>query len=287
MVAITPVDGPFGVEVSGLDLARGADEATMRELVAALHENRFMVIRGQSLDRDQFLAFGRHWGEPIPHVLDHLRMPGYPGMMAIGNTGKTADREEIRNGAAFWHTDQSYEAEPSSATLLYSIKAPEVGGDTLIADMFAAYDELDDYGKAGIEDLQVRHLYGAASGRDGETIAAPIINDEQAAKVPVVTHPLVRGHPVTGRKALYSVAGTPCGIEGMDQDAAEALLGKLKAHALQEKFIYRHKYAAGDVVIWDTSATLHSGTKIDAATGESDSRLLWRISVRGRPKVCH
>ncbi len=286
MVSIRPVDGPFGVEVAGIDAAQGCGKALMRELVDALHEHRFMVIRGQELTKAQFMAFGEAWGEPIPHVLDHLRVRDFPGMMAIGNTGKYGRKEEVRNGAAFWHTDQSYEAEPSSATLLYSVKVPEQGGDTLIADMFAAYDALDGDAKAQIEDLRVAHLYGADSGRGDENIAAPLANEDQVAKVPMVHHRLVRPHPVTGRKALYAVAGTPCGIEGWGDEEAGALLPRLKAHALQDRFIYRHKYAVGDVAIWDTAATLHRGTRIGPATGEADSRLLWRISVRGRPAVC-
>ena len=100
-------------------------------------------------------------------------------------------------------------------------------------------------------------------------------------------HLIVRPHDVTGRRTLYGVAGTPYAIEGMDEDEGAALLEAVKRHALKECFIYRHKYREGDVAIYDTTQTLHSGTPIGPATSGRDTRLLWRISVRGKPRVCH
>ena len=286
MLKIKPLDGPFGVEATGIDLAAGFDDGLMRALVGALHEHRVLVIRGQTLTQAQYLAFGRQWGEPIPHVLDHLRMPGYPELMAVGNTEAKDAKDEVRNGAAFWHTDQSYEKVPSSATMLHAVKVPRTGGETLIADMAGAYDALDEGMKARIEGLRALHFYGAGSGRDGEKIASPLLNEQQTSRVPPVPHLLARPHPVTGRKALYAVAGTPYGIEGMAEAEARDLLAALKRHALQPRFIYKHQYRVGDINIYDTGMTLHSGVPIDMASGEDNSRLLWRISVRGRPKVC-
>lgn len=287
MLSIKRLDASFGVEASGVDLSGGFEAETMRQLVDALHDNRVLVIRDQSLSKDAYLRFGEQWGTPHPHVLDHLRMPGYPALMAVGNTEEQHKKDEVRNGAAFWHTDQSYEAEPASATMLYAIKVPVSGGETLIADMVGAYDALDETLKARIDDLVVAHLYGAGSGRGAEKIASPLIGEQQVAEVPTVYHRLARPHPVTGRKALYGVAGTPCAIVGMADDEAGALLDQLKAHALADRFVCRHKYAVGDIAIWDTSSTLHCATPIDIATDAATSRLLYRISVKGRPKVCH
>ena len=130
MAAILPLDAAFGAEVRGVDLAAGADEALMRLLTGALYDHRVIVIRDQALDEESYLGFGRQWGAPIPHVLDHMRMPGYPELMTVGNTEKRDEDPKIRNGAALWHTDQSYEQVPASATMLYSIAAPEAGGET-------------------------------------------------------------------------------------------------------------------------------------------------------------
>lgn len=287
MLKVTPLDAPFGVEITGADISAGVGDDALRVIVDALHQNRFAVIRGQTLDLDAYLKFGEQWGRPHPHVLDHLRMPGYPGIMAIGNTQEKDRDPDIRNGAVFWHSDQSYEAEPASVTMLYSVKAPAAGGETLIADLAAAYDALPLDMKARLDGLKALHLYGAAAGADGENIAAPIINDEQADQVPPVPHLIARPHPVTGRVSLYAVAGTPYAVAGMADVEARSLLAELKAHALQDRFVYKHKYRVGDIALWDNAATLHSGTFIDFAEREDQARLLYRISVKGKPRIFH
>ena len=288
MLSIEPLEGAsFGGEASGIDLAEGADDETLRALVDAVHEHRILVVRGQRLTEDQYLAFGRSWGTPIPHVLDHLRMPGYPEMMAIGNYGgEWKDNDAVRNGATFWHTDQSYEAVPSSVTMLYSIRAPETGGETQVADLKRAFDTLPVETRQRLEGKYAWHLYGAASGRGDEAVANPLITEQQVERVPPVRHLIIRSHDVTGRKTLYAVAGTPYAIEGMDEEEGASLLEEIKRHALQEQFIYRHRYRVGDIAIYDTTQTLHSGTPIGPATSGRDTRLLWRISVRGKPRVC-
>ena len=289
MLSIHPLEGAsFGVEATGIDLARDGGDELLRALAEAVHEHRLLVIRGQRLTKERYLEFGRWWGEPIPHVLDHLRMPGYPEMMAIGNYGgEWKDNEAVRNGAAFWHTDQSYEAVPSSATMLYSIKSPEAGGETQLADLKRAYDTLPEEMKQHLEGRHAWHLYGAGSGEGDEAVANPLITNEQVERVPAVRHLVIRPHDVTGRKTLYGVAGTPYAIEGLDEAEGAAILKELKRHALQERFIYRHRYRVGDIAIYDTTQTLHSGTPIAPATDERNTRLLWRISVRGRPRAWH
>ena len=289
MLSINRLEGAsFGVEAVGIDIAGGLDDGTLKTLADAVHEHRLLVIRDQRMTEDRYLAFGRWWGEPIPHVLDHLRMPGYPEMMAIGNYGgEWKDKEAVRNGAAFWHTDQSYESVPSSATMLFSIKSPETGGETQLADLKSAYDELPEEMKRRLEGRHAWHLYGASSGEGDEAVANPLITNEQVKRVPAVRHLIVRPHDVTGRRTLYGVAGTPYAIEGMDEEEGRAILTELKRHTLQERFIYRHKYRVGDIAIYDTTQTLHSGTPIGPARDEGSTRLLWRISVRGKPRAWH
>ena len=289
MLSIGPLEGAsFGVEAVGVDIAQGLEDGVLKALADAVHEHRLLVVRGQRMTEDQYLEFGRWWGEPIPHVLDHLRMPGYPEMMAIGNYGgEWKDNEAVRNGAAFWHTDQSYEAVPSSATMLFSIKSPESGGETRLADLKSAYDALPEDMKQRLEGRYAWHLYGAGSGDGDEAVANPLITSEQVERVPAVRHLIVRPHDVTGRRTLYGVAGTPYAIDGMEAEEGAAILGELKRHALQERFIYRHRYRVGDVAIYDTTQTLHSGTPIEPARDERNTRLLWRISVRGTPRAWH
>ena len=285
IMEIKNLDAPFGVEVLGVDLKVENSDALMMELTSVLYEHRLLVIRGQKMEPAQYLDFGRQWGTPHPHVLDHARMKGFPDLLEVGNVTERAKDDAVRNGAVQWHTDQSYEEEPASATMLYCILAPDVGGQTQLADQVAAYEALDGNTKATIEEMVVLHQYGAGPTRSDEQAADPIKTNEQRGNLPVVRHPLVRSHPVTGHRALYGVSGSSFGIDGLDPKEGSGLLKNLKEHAISEQFVYRHKYRVGDVAIWDTLSTMHSATRIKYATGNSDRRLLYRISVKGVPLI--
>ena len=268
----------LGAEVLDLDLSIGLGADEMTTCVNALCAHRVLIFRQQKLTPERFLAFGRRWGAPVPHVSDHLRMHGHPEIMQIGNIGKTCAGDQVHPGADYWHTDQSYDAEPVSATMLYSVLVPDKGGETLFADLAAAYAALPVHTKSRIHDLIVNHRYGAASG--GKVTAN---SEDQPAEVPTVQHPLVRTHPLSGRQTLYAICGTPESIEGMPQDEAQALLEVLRTHALDERFVYHHLHREGDITLYDPTATLHAATTIPPAAGLRDRRLLWRVTVHGRP----
>ena len=178
----------FGAEIHGLDLGGGLSDRVMGEILDALYAHRFLVIKNQHLDEARYLAFGRRLGRPVAHPLDHLRMPGWPEIEPIGNVNEKDRDAAVRNGAAFWHTDQSYEAEPASMIVLYALEMPEVGGETLIADLRSAYEDLDHGTRSRIDSLVVRHAYEAAQGGDGEERAIPIRTEEQRARLPAVRH---------------------------------------------------------------------------------------------------
>ena len=284
MIRIERLPAPFGCAAHGVDLTAGVDDDQFRTLSQALYQHRLLVLKDQTCNKDAFLRFGRQWGVPIQHVVDTARMPGYPDLLEVGNMARRKQDPLARNSAAFWHTDQSYEADVATATMLYARKVPDEGGETRILDMKAAYDDLDEPTRERIDGLVAVHFYGSTSGRDGE-LPTPKLTDTQAANVPPVPHPLVRPHTVTGERALYAIGGTAFDIEGMPGDAADRLIRTLKAHCVQDKYIYAHKYEVGDIAIWDTQMTMHCATPIDAPNGPGTERLLWRISVRGVPGV--
>ena len=141
MIEVVPIqNAAHGANLCGIDLNKTITPSLMKTLTDALYEHRVIIIKNQKPTKARYLEFGRSWGTPIPHVLDHMRMPGYPELLAVGNTEKKDSSSDIRNGAALWHTDQSYERQPASATMLYSILVPSIGGQTKLADMSAAYD---------------------------------------------------------------------------------------------------------------------------------------------------
>ena len=285
MFSTEPLTDRFGIAVHGIDLNEPLDDETVHALVDLLYEHRVLAVRGQKLHPASFRSYCSEFGDPIRHVRSlgrELFMPEEPTILPI--TNKTPGDGPLAQGAAHWHTDQSYDARPSSTTILYSIEAPKQGGETGFIDMVAAYDALPTTTKDEIEDLVVEHQYGPGIALPEDDVpTASLSTQEQRDASPLVQHRLVRPHPVTGVKALYSPCATSRGIVGMPLEQARELLAQLTAHCLKPEFRYHHPYAVGDVVSWDTSATLHKAALIDRATSPDDSRLLWRISVRGTP----
>ena len=281
--------GSFGAEVTGLDLSSELDPATAKQVVDLVAENHVAVFRGQSLDKAAYDRFGRLWGKPVDFFFTPDLDPEFPALIRISNSPDLDPGR--RDGASFWHTDGSYEHLPASFTMLYGLETPNVGGETLYADLTAAYEALPAETKARIAPLLARHkLVGGKRGSD----EAPLKLDpdapdrdggvrarKRAAEQPL--HPLVIAHPITGRKTLYGLAGTPFAVEGLSEAEGERLLDELKAHALQERFIIRVKANAGDVLIWDNFATLHRATPIEYSAEDGKRRALLRISTNGLP----
>ena len=135
-----PAPGNFGKRIPGLNLSEPQAPEVFKALFSILYEHRFLVIPGQDLTLDQYLQFGKSFGTPIPHVKNQTRMEGHPEIQAVHNIRK--EKKKYTDGAAWWHTDQSYEAQPAITTMLYSVQAPKKGGETRIADMIAAYEAL-------------------------------------------------------------------------------------------------------------------------------------------------
>lgn len=273
----------MGAEVTGAELARPMDEATFRELLRLFLEHKVLVLRGQRVTAPQFLAWAKRFGRPEPHVLDQFHHADYPDILVLSNVVQDGKPLGLADGGTYWHTDYSYLEIPARATTLHSIEVPKVGGDTLFADQEAAYDDLPEAIKQRIEGLVGLHHYGNRDDLDPEsrTKAYPPDPRQKSARgITFLHHPLVRRHPLTGRKALYAVSGTSMGIVGMPEVEALALLRELAAHSTQPQYQFRVRYGVGDVVIWDNAAVLHSATLTDPA----DPRTLWRITIKEKER---
>jgi len=271
----------FGVEVRGVDLA-SLDGSAFEEIKNAFYKHQVLVARSQQLTPSQFLQFARRIGPPEPHVIDQFHHPEHADILILSNVEKDGKPTGLADAGTYFHTDYSYLDVPARATMLYSIQVPKKGGDTLFANQYAAYDDLPPDEKLVIENLVALHHYGNRDDLDKRSrTVASVLTDAQEKKMPWVKHRVARPHPVTGRKALYSVNGSSFGIEGMSDNEALSLLRKLARHSTQEKYQLRLKYGVGDVVIWDNASLLHSATLTDP----QDPRTLWRITVKeeGRP----
>jgi len=277
MLALTKLHEDFGVQASGVDLAALLSDAAFTEIKDAFFAGQILVFRDQRLTPAQFHAFARRFGPPEPHVIDQFHHPACSDILILSNVMKNGAPTGLADAGTYFHTDYSYLDVPARGTMLYSIVVPKVGGDTLFANQYAAYDDLRAAMKKYIKNLIGLHHYGNRDDlNEASRTVASVLTDEQKNRMNWVRHPLVRPHPVTGRKALYAVSGSSFGIEGMPDDKAVALLDELKAHATQPKYLYRLKYRVGDLVIWDNASLLHSATLIDPA----DARTLWRITVK-------
>lgn len=278
-------DSPLGGRVSGLDLSKPLDVADIRALQKALPKYRALSIPAQNLQPEDFVRFGKMFGNPHPHVLEHLRLSGYPEILELTNIVEDESKPNGHNGAAFWHTDNSYEAQPASATMLYARQVPKSGGETLICDMAAAYRALPSAMQQRCAPLIVRHRYG---NRDQDKeFAAGQLQGNQLENVPEVTHPLVHKHPVSGEECLYAVAASSRGIVGVPDDEAVSLLNELKSHCTKPQFVIAHQYTVDEVFIWDTLATMHAAAVMDVARDASNTRKMYRISVKGHQYLDH
>lgn len=277
MLNTKPLSPGFGREASNVDISVPLSDADFDGLARTFFAAQVLVLRDQRLTPQQFLAFARRFGPPEPHVIDQFHHPEESNILILSNRRKNGQPIGLADAGTYFHTDYSYLQVPARATMLYSIEVPKAGGHTLFANQYAAYDDLSDAMKRRIAPLIGVHHYGNRKVADEMSrVAASPLTDEQKAKMPLITHPLVRPHPVTGRKALYAVSGSSYGIVGMPEDEAVSLLDELAAHATQPKYVISYPYRVGDIVIWDNASLLHSATLTDP----DDPRTLWRITIK-------
>jgi len=275
------LSGSFGVEVHGADISHPLPATDFENLWNALFENQVLVLKAQNLSAKEFLAFANCFGRPEPHVIDQFHHPEHADILVLSNRKRNGEPVGLADAGTYFHTDYSYLEVPARCTMLYSIEVPKKGGDTLFADQYAAYEGLPEAMQRRVDGLVALHHYGNRDDLDESSrTVASVLTEEQESKMVWVRHPIVRRHPVTGRKALYAVSGSSFGIEGMARDESHALLGELARHATQDKYQLRLKYGVGDLVIWDNASLLHSATLTDP----EDPRTLWRITVKEERK---
>lgn len=269
------IGGTLGAEVTGLDVSRPLSEVVRRGLDDAFIAHKVLAFRDQQLDKAQLMAFSRLWGPVTPHLRTGYGQDDTPevGVSTNASPDGRPNGRHTDETAKRWHTDRSFMPSPAVATLFYGVTVPESGGDTLFADTVAAYEALPAATRTRIDPLIAVHWYGhtrdPANGGGFPATAAEL------AAAPPVRHRLARPHAVTGRKAIY------CGchawkIDGWTPEDSKPLFDELVAHATQDRFVYRHKWRPGDLVMWDNRATLHAATDFD---GRKELRVMYRTAI--------
>ena len=222
-----------------------------------------------SSDRSGRLAHSNNQRYSAPDAAD---------VMLVGNLVVDGEwKSMFTNGMEDWHFDQIYKRRPNTGTLLYAVEVPPIGGDTLFAGMTSACDALDEATRARIAPLEAIYTFEQldATLRAQDPTRAPL-TPEVIAVHPPATHPRVRVHPESGRKSLCISPEVMSHIVGMDREASLALARSPARHALAERFVYRHRWRAGDLVMWDNRCTMHTATVFDATRYR---RLLYRTII--------
>jgi alpha-ketoglutarate-dependent 2,4-dichlorophenoxyacetate dioxygenase len=278
MLQVTPLHPLFAAQVSGVDL-REPTPALFAEVAAALDRHAVLVFRDQPLGTAQQIAFSEGFGPLETTVGAALKGPGgsrlgEPRLAEVSNLSPDGgirppdDRWRLMQKAnEFWHTDSSFKPRSGKISILSAHECPGRGGDTEFADLRAAYDALDDDTRDRIAGLRVAHSMARSRALVGyDDLAA-----DAAARFPPVSQPLARRHPGSGRMSLY-LASHASHVIGWPLEEGRSLLDRLMALATEPRFVFRHSWRVGDLVMWDNRCTLHRARPYDDIGERRDMR---------------
>ena len=283
---IQPTGAALAADVHGVDLSKPVSDAVFKEILAAWNEHLVLRFSGQRLDDPTLMTFSARFGEldrvPIA-AANHDRANS--GVVAeavdwvavIANAKK--DGKEMGGLGSYelvWHTDMSYNPLPPRASLLYALEVPADGGNTGFLNMYAAYETLPAELKRAVDGRTCIH---DSSRNSAGELRKGFQRTLDVRQTPGAVHPLVRLHPVTGRKALFLGRRPGAYIHGLPVEESEALLDAVWAHATQERFAWYQKWRAGDLVMWDNRCVMHRRDAFD----ERLRRLMHRTQIVGEP----
>lgn len=275
-ILVKPNPGGFGAEVTGVDLSRPLDDQVLNAVKRAWADHAVIWFPDQPLDHDQFEAFTLQIG---PFGEDPYIAPiaGRPHILEV----RREANETVAPFGSAWHSDWSFQARPPAATLLHAKVTPPQGGDTLFADGYRAYETLSPLLQRMIEGMRGLHSAARPYGPDGAYAreqgqrSMTILSSPSAEAMR--SHPIVRTHPVTGRKALFVNPVYTVGVEGMDEAESKAMLSFLFKHMTEDAFVIRVKWRPNMLTLWDNRCVMHN------ATGGYDGfeRVMHRTTVAG------
>jgi taurine dioxygenase len=276
----------LGAEIRGVDMRLPLDAETVRAIGDAWTKHLVVVFPDQPVTDREHVAFTRHFGEPeIFHQTSlHLRSDRVKEIFLVSNVD---DRDRLMtpsepsqkqlSSSRLWHTDSSYRPLPSVGSLLHGIEISRTGGITQFLNMYMVYDDLPESLRRDVEGRRARHDFSMLH----RLVGSPAPTLEEQAAMPPVWHPMVRRHPVSGRKSLYISTIYNDAVEGLDDGAAHRLIEDLTAFSAQPKYMYRHVWEPDDVLMWDNRCTVHAVTPHDPG----ERRVMHRTTIVGREPV--
>ena len=267
---IRPIAGALGAEIHGVDLARVPDAELVATIRRALLDHLVIFFRDQNLAPAQFLAFARAFGRPVEYPFVR-GLPDFPEIIEV----KKLEHETVNFGG-IWHSDTTYLEIPPMGSMLLAREVPLVGGDTLYANMYQAYETLSPGLRAMLAPL--RAVNGSAKADVTRTREDRVTsNPGEARKSYEAVHPVVRTHPETGRQALYVNVAHTLRFEGMTEAESAPLLDFLFAHQVKPEFTCRFRWAVGSIAFWDNRCAQHN--PINDYHGHR--RVMHRITLAG------
>ncbi len=274
-VEIRSIQGSFGAEIIGLDLSHDLSDAEFRRIEQAWGDASLLVFRDLVMTPEQHIDFTRRFG-PL-HIMTplHYNLEGHPEVMVLTNLEEGGKPLGIRRAGMGWHSDGEDKRLPNAGSFLYAHVIPPEGGDTLFADMYAAYNELPEETKRRIAGRRAR--FSRVDMHHVHYPHEPALTEQQKLERPDVFHPLVRTHPRSGRKSLY-IGRWARDIEGMDPEEGRRLIEQLFEYAASPRFVYRHMWRVHDGVLWDNRCMLHCATPFDESRY---TRLMHRTTLEG------
>ena len=276
----------FFAKVGDIDVAEAFDDLEWEAFYAAYLEHQVLVLHRQKLTATQFHSFGERLGPVEPHTVSMYHHEEFAGITVLSNRTEMGRPKGIRDAGSNWHSDYSYKPVPANATILYALEVPDEGGDTLFADLAAAYAALPTAKKVRLNGLQVRQQYRWSRDRSHPEGRWSLLNDVERQKTPEVIHPLVRTHPETGRKGLFLSDAVSTGIKeivGMEKNESQKLINELFEHSQNPRFQVRFKWRVGDLIIWDNRTLMHKATT--DVLPPHKFRTLYRINTTGQAPV--
>jgi alpha-ketoglutarate-dependent taurine dioxygenase len=277
MLQTRPVTDGIGTEISGIDLSQKLSAKAYDIILTALLGTTMILFRDQSLEPAAQVEFTRQFGQILayydPTENPH---PEYPEVMVLTNLTKEGLPSGRDSSAYLWHHDGHYLQEPPLGSMLYAVEVPPAGGDTWFANTQAAYDMLSEGIKRRIGGLNV--IISRVQSRPYNFPKKPPVTDAQRVAWPDVPQPLVRKHPISGRRALYVGSNVPWRVEGMPDDESAPLVTLLQEHSVRPELVYKHKWRPGDAIMWDNAISMHRATPFDVA---HHRRIMHRTTIAG------
>ena len=275
----------IGAKVQGIDLSILSDD-NISEINNLWLKYLILLFPNQDISDEDHIKFGRKFGQLEKHPSLSHRSSKNPEIYRVSNVSEEGKIIPSKNTSWqylkqswLWHTDSSFREIPSKGSILHGISTTRKGGSTYFANMYEAYNDLDDTTKESINNLWVIHDHDYIINLSSELKSKQ--NKGSYEELPPVKHPLVQTHPVTRKKSLFLSPHTMVNIDGFNEIDGRKLLDELIDHSVQSKYVYKHKWTDNDIIMWDNRCTMHSVEPFDNNTIK---RIMHRVTLVGENK---